>query len=203
MKSKIGFLLFVMMCVSLSSYAQSACDKLFANGVKFQQTMTIASQKKAISYFEKAKLCYDSSKNKDLCVQQIKASRSIIALISQGNKRADALKETEVVQSADSVEVKVETKQDVKLSIDCIYLKFKGKGGEFKKTKVFCNYPDWEITEIPSWVNCSRNEKDELVIEVEKNPVKKERSGILKIQCGDETATLTIIQEKMKKLSFL
>ena len=56
---------------------------------------------------------------------------------------------------------------------------------------------------MPSWVNCSRNENDEIVVEVEKNLSKEERSGILKIECGDESVTLTIIQERQKMFGIL
>lgn len=72
MKYFIGLFVFSMMCMSTAVVnAQSACDKLFSNGVKCQQTMTVSSQKNAISYFEKAKICYDSQAKKDLCDQQI------------------------------------------------------------------------------------------------------------------------------------
>ena len=87
----------------------------------------------------------------------------------------------------------------IKLSLDRTYIKFKGKGNEFQKVKVICNYPDWEITKMPEWVNCSKNENNEIVIEVEKNPNDVERSAQLEVTCGDEVTTLTIIQEKFKK----
>ncbi len=200
-------LLVMVMCVwPFVSYAQSACDKLFSSGVKLQQTMTVGSQKKAISYFEKAKICYDSQAKKELCDQQIKACRNIIVQISKSNNQkknpsSDIIGGKKV--KSDSVRVEVEVKKNVELSINCTYLKFKGKGGEFKKAKVTCNYPDWKVVDMPSWVNCSRNENDEIVVEVEKNLSKEERSGILKIECGDESVTLTIIQERQKMFGIL
>ena len=71
-------------CIPLS--AQTSCDKLFSSGVKYQQTMTIASQNKAITYFEKAKVCYDSQAKKDLCDQQITTCRNIIVQLSKRAK---------------------------------------------------------------------------------------------------------------------
>ena len=202
---KILFLL-VMCVVSLSVYAQSSCDKLFASGVKLQQTMTISSQKKAISFFEKAKACYDSQAKKDLCDEQIKSCRNIIAQISKA--KDDDAKKKEIEDAPKEKEEttkelepkKEELKRDIQLSLEETYVKFKGKGDEFKKVKVNCNYQDWKITEQPSWTNCSRNEDNEIVIEVERNPNKEERSGILKVECGDQIATLTIIQKKLNIL---
>lgn len=82
---KLVILLFSVM-VSTQVWAQNACEKLFADGVKLQQTMTISSQKKAISFFEKAKVCFDSQAKKELCDQQIKACRNIIKQIDESNK---------------------------------------------------------------------------------------------------------------------
>ncbi|MDO5764912.1 MAG: BACON domain-containing protein [Elusimicrobiales bacterium] len=186
--------------------AQSACDKLFSNGVKLQQTMTIQSQKKAITYFGKAKVCYDSQAKKNLCDQQIVACRNIIAQITkQRQKKIDKkvvhTEETEVTPIDSVVAVTVEEK-GVEIFLGCNYLKFKAKG-EFKKAKVTCNYPDWNIKDIPSWVNCSKNDNDEIVIEAKKNSTKEERSCVLKIECRGEYVTLTIIQEKPKKFIIL
>ena len=202
---KLVILLFLV-TVSTPVWAQNACEKLFADGVKLQQTMTISSQKKAISFFEKAKVCYDSQAKKELCDQQIKACRNIIKQIDDSNKAKKEAEEQNnnpsgnMVQEVekDSVPAK-EEKKNVKLSFGSTYVKFKGKGGDFQKVKVNCNYEDWEVVEAPEWINYSRNENDELVIEVDRNPLTEERSGNLKVKCGEEEASLTIIQEKYKK----
>lgn len=200
----LRFIIIILGCLfAFQLSAQTSCDKLFASGVKFQQTMTIVSQNKAITYFEKAKVCYDSQSKKDLCDQQITACKNIIAQLS---KKAKTSTPTTSVPKEDvdtlSAKLKVtdqkDVKKDVQLSIDCTYLKFKGKGGEFKKAKIVCNYPDWKIVEKPDWVNCSKND-GEIVVEAAKNPTKEERSGSIIIECGDKSVTLTIIQEKFKK----
>lgn len=200
----LRFIIIIMGCLfAFQLSAQTSCDKLFASGVKFQQTMTNVSQNKAITYFEKAKVCYDSQSKKDLCDQQITACKNIIAQLS---KKAKTSTPTTSVPKEDvdtlSAKLKVtdqkDVKKDVQLSIDCTYLKFKGKGGEFKKAKIVCNYPDWKIVEKPDWVNCSKND-GEIVVEAAKNPTKEERSGSIIIECGDKSVTLTIIQEKFKK----
>lgn len=61
----LRFIIIILGCLfAFQLSAQTSCDKLFASGVKFQQTMTIVSQNKAITYFEKAKVCYDSQSKK-------------------------------------------------------------------------------------------------------------------------------------------
>lgn len=204
----LRFLIIILGCLfAFQLSAQTSCDKLFASGVKFQQTMTIASQNKAITYFEKAKVCYDSQSKKDLCDQQITACRNIIAQLSKkaktSNPTTSVPKEGTDTLSAKPKDTDLkDVKKDVHLSIDCTYLKFKGKGGEFKKARIECNYPDWEITEKPNWVNCSKND-GEIVVEAVKNPNKEERSGSIIITCGDKSVTLTIIQEKFKKFGVI
>lgn len=208
MAMNLRFLIIMLGCLfAFQVSAQTSCDKLFASGVKFQQTMTIASQNKAITYFEKAKVCYDSQSKKDLCDQQITACRNIIAQLSKKTKTSTPTTSVpkEAVDSLainPNVSEQKDIKKDVELSIDCTYLKFKGKGGEFKKAKIKCNYPDWEIVEKPEWVNCSKND-GEIVVEAAKNPTKDERSGSIIIECGDKSVTLTIIQEKFKKFGVI
>ena len=202
--------LLIILIIGMISFpisAQSSCDKLFANGVKYQQTMTIASQNKAITYFEKAKVCYDSKTKKDLCDQQITACRNIIVQLKKKAKNdADATSAPIIV--TDTLATMVTDNEvnpnpnDIMLSIDCVYLRFKGKGEEFKKATVICNYPDWEIVEKPDWVKCSKND-GEIVVEALKNSTKEERSGSIIIKCGEKMATLTIIQEKSKKFGVL
>ena len=189
-------------------HAQSSCDKLYSEGVSLQQTMTIPAQNKAISAFEKAKKCYDAKKNKDLCDKQIKVCRNTISLLRKSNNTEKRKDETNT-QKEDSVAKSVETtkeqnKREITLSVTKVYVKFKGKGGEFQKVKVECNDDNWEISESPSWVHYSINSEKEIIIEVDKNPSnKEERSGTITVKCGDKTATVTIIQEKYKKFGII
>ena len=189
-------------------HAQSSCDKLYSEGVSLQQTMTIPAQKKAISAFEKAKNCYDAKKNKDLCDKQIKVCRNTIALLKKSDN-AEKRKIEANSQKEDSVAISNETakeqnKKEITLSVAKVYVKFKGKGGEFQKVKVECNDDKWEITDSPSWVHYSINSEKEIVIEADKNPSnKEERSGTITVKCGDKTATVTIIQEKYKKFGII
>ena len=73
-------------------------------------------------------------------------------------------------------------------------IRFKSKGGEFKKIKVTCNTNDWEVLECPEWLNYSRNKNNEIIIESSKNDTKKERIGIIKIGCLGEIKEIVVTQ---------
>lgn len=82
---------------------------------------------------------------------------------------------------------------DVNLILSDESIRFKNKGGEFKKVKVICNIEDWEILSYPNWITISRND-NEFVIESTKNNTKKHRTGILKVGCLGETKEISILQ---------
>lgn len=192
----LGFVLFV------PAYGQNSCDNLYAKAIKFQQTMTIASQNQAITYFQKAQTCYDSDAKKKLCASQIATCRNTIALIKKSNQGGGASKKVKNVETEDSLtragnqeKEKVDTIK-VTLSVNENILKFKAKGGEFKKVKVSCNIDDWKIIECPEWITCSINKDSEIVVEVSKNPEKVERSGMVKIECRGVYATFAVLQAK-------
>lgn len=193
----------IVCMIALPMGAQTSCDKLFASGVELQQTMTITSQNKAITYFEKAKVCYDSQAKKDLCDQQITTCKNIIAQLKQPKpvETTSPTPQKDLAPSGgDTTPLPGDWSviNDVQLSIDCVYLKFRGKGDEFKKVIVTCSSPDWGIVEQPDWVNCSKNDR-ELVVEAVKNPKKEERSGPIIISYGGKSITLIVIQEKNNK----
>ncbi len=172
----------------LSAFAQSECDNLYKRAEKLQKVMTVASQTQAISFFEKAKYCYESQEKKDSCDLQIQACRDAVDRLANGGSPAT---------------YRADGSPCTKLETDSQYIKFKGKGGDFKKVKVDCDSQGWNITESPSWVSCSRNDDNEVVVEIEKNETGKERSGQIIIECGDKSATVVVIQEKYKKFGIL
>ena len=73
-------------------------------------------------------------------------------------------------------------------------IKFKSKGGEFKKIKVTSNTNDWEVLECPEWLTCYRNKNNEVIFESSKNDTKKERKGVVKIGCLGESKEIVVIQ---------
>ncbi|MCC8071643.1 MAG: BACON domain-containing protein [Bacteroidales bacterium] len=194
--------------LALSAEAQqSACDKLFNDGVRYHQTMTIASQRKAIQSFEKAKACYDSEAKKTQCDDQIKACRSIIATLTEREEKtptpAPSTVDSVAAQPAKQVaEVPAAPIPTQILEADNTYLKFKAKGGEFKKVNITCDSNDWYVEQKPSWIECTRS-ADQLVIEASQNQAKEERGGTIVIRCGDKTVSITVIQEKAKKFGII
>lgn len=205
---KPSLLLLVLLSFSgIRVTAQTSCDNLYTEAVKLQQTMTTSSQRKAIDAFKKAKECYDSQTKQEQCEEQIKTCWNIIAQLNKKAKEdAEAAERAAALQQQvqeQVVEEKV-VERSVTLSLETAYLKFKSKG-EYKKVKVTCKYDngetcnDWTVSECPSWASYTTNSNGELVIEVEKNENESERSGVVKIVCGQETTMLTLIQANSTK----
>lgn len=77
MKNYIRFVvvvLFALIAVNVS--AQSAGDRLFAQGQKYQMTQTVKSQNLAIAKFRSAKAAYDSATKKGMCDNQIAIAKT-------------------------------------------------------------------------------------------------------------------------------
>lgn len=198
-------LLFIVLGVILfvPAYGQNSCENLYAKAIKYQQTMTIASQNQAIAYFQKAQTCYDSEAKKKLCASQIATCKNTIALIKKSNQGANSdSKNGNAVETKDSLTIVDKQKKEVvdaievSLSLSENILKFKAKGGEFKKVKVLCNVDDWKVVEQPEWVTISISKDNEIVVEASKNPEKVERSGMVKIECRGVYATFAVLQAK-------
>lgn len=197
------FLIVLGTFLLIPAYGQNSCDNLYAKAVKFQQTMTVASQNQAITYFQKAQACYDSDAKKKLCASQIATCKNTIALIKKNNSGSNpSTRKGKSLDSTDSLTAvgkqnkeKLDTIKVI-LSVDESVIKFKAKGGEFKKVKVSCNVADWKVTEHPDWITYSINKDNEIVLEAAKNPLKEERSGMIKIECRGESASFAVLQSK-------
>lgn len=187
----------------IPAYGQNSCDNLYAKAVKLQQTMTVASQNQAITYFKKAQACYDSDAKKKLCTSQIATCKNTIALILKNNTGGNtSTKKSKSADSKDSLTAvgkqnrgKVDTVKVV-LSVNESVVKFKAKGGEFKKVKVSCNVDDWKVTEHPDWITYSVNKDNEIVLEAAKNPLKEERSGMIILECRGKSVSCAVLQSK-------
>lgn len=67
------------MCfLSVCCFAQAAADKLFLEGQKLQQVMTLSSQEKAINKFKSAQIIYKAQDKKAMCDNQIAICKSNI-----------------------------------------------------------------------------------------------------------------------------
>lgn len=180
--------------------AQNSCENLYTKAVQFQQTMTVASQNKAISYFQKAQSCYDSDAKKKLCASQIATCKNTIALINKKKSQDENPSEKVSVAQEDSIatigneKVQKGKSKATTLTVSESIVKFKAKGGEFKKVKVSCNYADWKVVEQPEWITYSVSKNNELVLEASKNPFDEDRSGMVKIECHGATASFAVMQ---------
>lgn len=188
-------LLFV--CFSVAVNAQSAGDRLFAQGQKFQITQTVKAQRQAIAKFEAAKKAYDSAAKKQMCDNQIAICNSNIKTIAN-TKKAHANKQkrkndkkSEENDSVMSVEPVPEV-IPVELYFSISSVEFKAKKNEIFKVVVNCNYDDWTYTH-PQWVKVAQN-GNTLILTAEQNKG-KDRSGVLTVTCKDTKAELVIFQK--------
>lgn len=174
----------VIAVLSLQANAQTAGDRLFAQGQKLQLKQTVSSQKQAIAKFSAAKKAYDSSTKKAMCDNQIAICRSNIKLITR-KTRTVTKKETVVLEKADSAVPPEVAKDPVRLSLSVSSVEFKssGKKSDNHEVTVNCNYDDWTYT-FPEWVDVTKN-GNKLTLTADPNKTDGERSGVLTVKCYD------------------
>ena len=192
----------VIAVLSIQANAQTAGDRLFAQGQKLQLQQTVSSQKQAIAKFSAAKKAYDSSTKKAMCDNQIAICRSNIKLITR-KTRTVTKKETVVLEKADSAVPPEVAKDPVRLSLSVSSVEFKssGKKSDNHEVTVNCNYDDWTYT-FPEWVDVTKN-GNKLTLTADPNKTDGERSGVLTVKCYDEKAELMIYQKKPFSLKSL
>ena len=205
LKTKTIILVVLGFASNVQLKGQSSCDNLYAKAVQCQQTMTIASQNQAITYFQKAQTCYDSEDKKNLCSSQIKTCKNTISVIKKnaqgGNKESKKKKPEDEKDELTLDEMPERVMEDtaaiaLSLSVSESVVKFKGKGGEFKKVKVNCNANDWSVEGMPDWISYSINSDNEIVLEALENNSKEERSCIIKVKCRGLSVTFGVLQSK-------
>lgn len=182
--------------------AQSNGDKLFMEGQKYQQTQTVAAQNQAIKKFKAAKVVYTTSDKKTMCDNQIKICNSNIASLKKRINRNSAKKKTKKdVVSVDTAQVAVDTIQnklknvELSLSENRLDFKYKPKEGATKSVDVKCNYDDWKIADKPEWVTVYMA-ANKFSVEAQTNETEEERSGVIKVKCGDKVVDLVVNQAK-------
>lgn len=196
------FLILILTSFVLDVSAQntSAADKLFSRGVTYMKTMTIASQKKAIAAFGKAKVAYDSKNKKELCDEQIAACNNIIKKLSTRPIPPTHDEENQPIaqpeQKKDSVEVSPQP--EVTLSVNPSRIELNGNGGKYVEIIVDCNMENWEIESSPSWVKYTITEDNKILLKAEINKEKGERAGVVTIVCGNKKAEILVKQKKRK-----
>ena len=106
----------VFSMLPMSMQGQSSADRLYAQGVEYMKTLDVVSQHKAISYFTKARVAYDSSSKKRLCSQQINICNSIIKKLQTAEGKTRANKKLPM-QNAKSTHVNAKQAIDLGLSV--------------------------------------------------------------------------------------
>ena len=131
MKNYIRFVvvvLFALIAVNVS--AQSAGDRLFAQGQKYQMKQTVKSNNLAISKIRSAKAAYDSATKKAMCDNQIAICQNNIKTINSKSKvirHKDKHKTTDNTQEKQPQEAEPE-REPVKLSLSVSSFEFKAAG---------------------------------------------------------------------------
>lgn len=194
MRTYTKFLFIMLLSIlPLCGFAQSVGDKLFAQGQQQQQIMTLAAQRKAITYFTQASKAYDSAAKKTLCQNQIKICQNTIKaapwkkhIIHKDGEKATHEKEQQeakVVENVDTTE----------LSISASALELKAKG-EANTITVNCNRKDWKVTTSDNWITYTIND-DKLTVIAAANDEDNQRTGKVTVSCGKAKAELLITQK--------
>lgn len=207
-------LLKILICFILSfsltdAFAQSNGDKLFLEGQQLQKTLTLKAQTQAIKKFQAAKVVYTTAGKKKMCDNQIAICNDNIKSIKRKTKPSsgtDNSKKKEHEESAgtsDTVKSSAPAaRKDIRLTLSESRLDFKGKPkeGATQSVVVNCNYDDWEISSKPDWVTVY-TATGKFSVEAQENGTDKERSGVIKVKCGDKEVDLVVNQAKPSILS--
>ena len=205
--NRIIALVLFMTCMTFSALAQSSRgDRLFLEGQNLQQTMTLQSQNDAIKKFQQAKVAYTTDEKKQMCDNQIGICNNNIRRITsqQSQQRRNNSSNTNNSNSG-SAETTTQQRQrtertDAQISFSASRLDYvyNPASGATQSVDVICNYDDWTLDSIPSWVQVfiSPDKKSMNIAVIENNDTGEARSCVIIARCDDKYATLTINQEK-------
>ena len=190
-------ILLCILCMSCWS------DRLYAQGVSYMKTLTIAMQNKAIVAFGKAKVAYDSKVKKDLCDEQIITCRNIIKKLSAqaSSKQQPAIPKDTTATEMNVAPINV-PKIDVHLSVSPTIIEFAAKGGKYLEVTIECNVEEWEVVSSPEWISYT-SASDKLLIKAERNKEKSERAGVIILKSQDKEAEIIVKQAKANFLNKL
>lgn len=188
--NRIYRLLAIVLLISatLTIHAQSG-DKLFMEGQRLQQTMTVASQSAAIKKFQAAKVVYTTADKKKMCDNQIIICSRNISSLKGGGKAKSSRKKSSPQE------------EKVKLSLSQNRIEFDGDQAGVANVKVEATSTDWNFT-VPVGVNGSddfakvsrSNDAKSINIAVVANPQTLVREQVINVDLDDCRETITIIQ---------
>lgn len=195
---------FAFLFCSICAFAQVSGDKLFLEGQKFQQKLTLESQNLAIKKFKAAKVVYKAADKKTMCDNQIAICNKNILALKNKHTKGVTKKETKttdrnVTEEAEDAQV---THVELSLSETRIDFKSNPKEGTVEIVDVTCNRNDFKIATKPEWVTVDVA-KTKLFISVLENKASEERSGVVRIKCQGKEADIVINQAKASPLKSL
>lgn len=204
-------MLVILFC-SITVSAQMSGDKLFLEGQKLQQRMTVNAQTSAIKKFRAAKVVYNTTDKKTMCDNQITICRKNLATLKKTRARrgrktvgksGSVKKHTKIVEE-DSVAEKNPQIVNVELSLSESRLDFKSnpKKGAVQIVDVTCNMDEIELSSKPDWVIVDVVKK-KLFVSVQENKTSDERSGVVRVKCYDKETDLVVNQAKPSALKSL
>lgn len=171
---------------SIMAMAQSRADNLYNQGLKLQKTMTVASQKAAISKFRGAKKLYDSASKKAMCDNAIAVSQNIINTRPWPPVKDDTKDEQPAVK-------------ELSLSVSNSEFNLMNPTTQLS-VYVTASDPDWEVTtEAPktgeSFVTAKRTGDGTVSIDVKRNNSYKTRSQNIIVTLDKLKRTITVTQK--------
>ena len=173
----------VMLCATLVATAQSNGDKLFKEGKKLQQVMTVKSQNDAIKKFQGAKTLYTSADKKALCDDEISTCKKNISKIDKSGGGKGGSSKTFLTLSQDQVIFDGDVKGKVNIDVNA-------------------SSQDWNFS-VSQGVEGERNfvsairsaDARQLFINAAANPSTLERYQTIRVSCGDSSKVMKLIQK--------
>ncbi len=184
------FTFLLLLSVSSVGYAQSG-DKLFMEGQKLQQTMTVPSQNAAIKKFQAAKIVYTTADKKKMCDNQIAICNKNIASLRKGSGRGSARTTT---PAPPTIAPKA-------FSLSQNKVEFVGDKPGAVNIKVEAETMDWNFT-VPAGVEGMDNfikvtrssDAKSIDIAVDKNDKTLDREQVVNVDFGDKREVVTVRQ---------
>lgn len=180
--------LILSLFISISVSAQSG-DKLFMEGQKLQQTLSLSSQNAAIKKFQAAKVVYTTVDKKKMCDNQISICNKNISLLRSGSRsRSNKKVETGVIEKP-------------KFSLSQNRVDFDGESEGRVNVKVEAATMNWNFT-VPAGVDGKDNflkvtrssDAKSIDIMVESNPSTLDREQVVNVDYENLHEIITVHQ---------
>lgn len=189
---RILILIIGVLLINAVSMAQSAADKAYNDGLRFQKTMTIQAQNSAIAKFQGAKKLYDSAAKKAQCDQAISVSVSIKNSLASGK-----VNKKKVQRNNDSEEEEVKVKEKT-LSLSNSEFSLENVAKQLTVT-VDASDDNWEVSVTQpktgsSFVTAKRTGANSVSIDVERNKSYRTRTQVVNVKMDDLERTILINQ---------